>query len=198
MPGDDPLEDPLGDPFDGLLADLERQAEGLHLADRAVEVAELRIAQYAEVELIARLHAATGRPIRVGTVDGWNVEGELVGTGADWIVLEAGTDRGWALNLQLVVTIAGPGDGSVPQEARPLSARLSLRSILRRASEAGEPVAVRVTSGQVLHGMLAGVGADFVELIRDSGEATVIPLAALIGVRLRSALGSAPGSGGAS
>jgi hypothetical protein len=179
-------EGPLEDPLDDLLEDLERQAEGLHLADRAVEVAELRVAQYAEIELIARLHASAGRRVRVGTTDGWDVQGHLVRAGADWIVLADGFGRGWALTLQSVATIGGLADSTVPAAARPISARLPLRVILRRAAEAPEPVAVRVAGGRILHGRLARVGADFVELVLETGETTAVRLAALVAVQLTS------------
>ena len=43
--------------------DLEQQAEGLALAERDAAVEELSRAGYAEVELAARLHAATGNEL---------------------------------------------------------------------------------------------------------------------------------------
>lgn len=182
MPREGPREDPVG----GLLDDLEQQAAGLHLADRAVEVAELGIAQYAEVELAGRLHASAGRPVRVDTTDGWNVQGQLVRAGAGWIVLDVGGGREWALNVAAVATVGGLADGTLPPEARPISARLTLGSLLRHSDEGREGVAVRVAGGRVLHGRLARVGADFVELEQDAGGTTVIPFASLVAVQLRS------------
>lgn len=174
------------DPLDGLLDDLERQAEGLHLADRAAEVADLRIAQDAEVGLAGRWHASVDRLLRVVTADGWGVAGQLVRAGADWVVLEGGSGRGWALHLRFVATVVGLADGTVPAEARPLSARLSLGSVLRGLAETPEPVAVRVVGGLVVHGTVTRVGADFVELRLEGGEPTVVPFGALVAVQLGS------------
>ena len=61
-----------------LFDDLEQQAEGMHLADRDADVADLSLAEYARVNLAARLHAAlasrpagaTGRG-SCGSVAGW-------------------------------------------------------------------------------------------------------------------------------
>ena len=48
-----------------LFDDLEQQAEGLALAERDARVAERCRAEYAEVDLVARLHASVGTPVQV-------------------------------------------------------------------------------------------------------------------------------------
>src|SRR4051794_26600228 len=63
----------------GVLDDLEMQAGGLHLADRAVEVTALSEAQYAEVDLVARAHGSLGHVVRVATSAGEEVRGRLAG-----------------------------------------------------------------------------------------------------------------------
>ena len=74
-------DDERPDPVLGMLDDLELQAEGLHLAERAVEVDELSTAQYAEIVLVARLHASVGTTVRVGMSHGTELHGRL----ANWI-----------------------------------------------------------------------------------------------------------------
>lgn len=173
------------DPLDRLLADLEGQAEGLYLADRAAEVAELHVAQYAEVPVSARWHASVGSTLRVRASDGWALGGRLVRVGADWAHLEADGGRAWVLNLRHVATVVGLVDRAVPAEALAFTARLSLGSVLRRLADPPEPAAVRVVGGATVHGSVRRVGADFVELEPDDGEPVVVPFRAVVAVQAR-------------
>jgi hypothetical protein len=169
----------------GMLDDLEMQAEGLHLAERAVEVGELSVAQYAEIELIGRLHASVGRQLVVGTLDGLDLRGRLTATGADWLVL---TDAGgvWFTHLPAVAVLRGLAPGSLPVEARPLTSRLSLRSALRRFAEDRRSCTLHLRGGRMLHGNLTHVGADFAVLRQgETGEAVTVPLAAVAVVQGR-------------
>jgi hypothetical protein len=164
----------------GMLDDLEMQAEGLHLAERAVEVDELSAAQYAEVELVARLHATIGASVVVGTADGLQLRGRLAGAGPDWLVVDDGSGSTWFARLAEVVVINGLGSGSVPDEARPLSARLSLRSVVRGLAGDREVCGLHLRGGRTLRGEPVRVGADFVELRQDeAGELLTVPLAAV-------------------
>jgi small nuclear ribonucleoprotein (snRNP)-like protein len=175
---------PAEDPLDRLLDDLEGQAEGLYLADRAVEVAELGVAQYAEVELAGRWQASVDRPLRVVTTDGWDMRGRLVRAAADWVVLSSDEGGAWAVHLRSVALVTGLADRTVPAEARPLSARLSLGSLLRRLAGEASPVSLRLVGGRIVRGRLTRVGADFAEVRADGGEATVVAFGALVAVRL--------------
>ena len=166
------------DPVLGMLDDLELQAEGLHLAERAVEVDELSVAQYAEVELVSRLHASIGMTGRVGMADGTELHGRLAGVGADWLLVDGGPGSAWFARLAEVVVLVGLGRHAVPDEARPVSSRLSLRSVLRRFAEERQPCALHLRGGRILHGVLVRVGADFVELRQgDTDEPVSVPLA---------------------
>lgn len=162
-----------------MLDDLELQAEGLHLAERAIEVDELSVAQYAEVELVARLHASVGVALRVGTIDGLELHGRLAGAGADWILLDDGRGA-WVVHLPAVAVVGGLAPHSVPGEARALSARLSLRSVLRGLADEARSCALHLTGGRTLHGTLVRIGADFVELRqREDGDPVTVPLSAV-------------------
>jgi hypothetical protein len=167
-----------------MLDDLEMQAEGLHLAERAIEVDELRSAQYAEVELVARLHASIGAAVRVGTTDGLQLHGRLAGAGADWLLVDDGHGSAWFVRVAEVAVVSGLGSRSVPDEARPLSARLSLRSVLRRLADERESCGLFLRGGRTVRGVLARVGADFVELRQDDvGEMLTVPIAAIVVVQ---------------
>ena len=182
---------PSEDPVRALLDDLEMQADGLHLAERAVEVGELSVAEYAEVTLAARLHGSIGCSLRVGLVEGLELRGRLARVGSDWALLDDGQGSAWLVPLGSLAVIAGLGARSVPAEARSLSARLSLRSVLRRLVEEVQPGALHLRGGRILHGVLVRVGADFVEVRQsDPGDVATVPLAALTVVQVRSGAGS--------
>lgn len=168
----------------GMLDDLEMQAEGLHLAERAVEVGELGVAQYAEIELAGRLHGSVGRTVRVGTLDGLEVHGRLTATGADWILVSDAEGTVAFVQLTAVAVLGGLASTALPEAARPLTARLTLRSALRSVAEDRRPCAVHLRGGRTLTGNLIRVGADFA-VVRQSGtgEQLTVPLAAIAMVR---------------
>lgn len=163
-----------------VLEDLEMQADGLYLDDRDHEVAALAEAGYAEIALVARVSAATGRRLRVGLVDGTEVVGLLSRYGAGWLLLDAG-ESVWLVPVHAVALVEGLGAGSVPESARPRTARLSIGSVLRRLAEAGQPCVLRLLGGRLVQGLLLRVGADFVVL--RSGEIELaVPMAAFVAV----------------
>ena len=164
----------------GMLDDLEMQAEGLHLAARAVAVGELSVAQYAEGELVGRLHASVGRTVRVGTLGGLDLHGRLTGTGADWVLISDGHGRASFAHLPAVALVGGLAPGSMPVAARPLTSRLSIRSALRGLAEDRRPCTLHLTGGRVLQGNLVRVGADFAVVRQvENGEQLTVPLTAV-------------------
>lgn len=181
-----PREDHGDDSVLGMLDDLEMQAEGLHLAERAVEVGELSVAQYAEVDLVGRLHASVGRSIRVGTTGGLDLHGRLTGTGADWALISDGHGQASFVHLAGVALIGGLAPSSMPTEARPLTSRLTLRSALRGLADDRRPCTVHLAGGRTLQGNLVRVGADFAVLRQvETGEQITVPVAAIAVVQSR-------------
>ena len=170
----------------GMLDDLEMQAEGLQLAERAVEVGELSVAQYAEVELVGRLHGSVGRSVRVGTLDGLELYGRLTAIGADWFLVSDQHGGIAFVPLTAVAVVDGLAASELPEAARPLTARLTLRSALRGLAEDRRPCTLHLRGGRTLSGNLIRVGADFA-VIRQSGtgEQLTVPLAAIGVVRGR-------------
>ncbi len=180
-----------GDPGDSvraLLSDVEGQAEGLYLADREIEVAELTRAQYAEVTLTARLYAALGSSLRVRLAGdgGPALDGIVEDAGQGWFTLlvrSGSRATTWVVAVSGVVELAGLVDAAVPDTARPAAARLSIRAALRPYAEEGDRVALRLLTGGVRQGRLVRVGADFVELLMEGrGETVVVPLDAVAAV----------------
>jgi hypothetical protein len=173
---------PLGDrALLALFDDLEQQAEGLALTQRDDEILDRLRDEYAEVDLLARLHASTGREVVVGVVGAEAVAGSLARVGSDWCLLE---NSGWGaapvetlVHLPLVTSIRGLAGEAQPAAARSVLARLGLTSCLRRLAEAGRTHTVRLADGTSRSGRVTRVGADFVELWSD-GTTVVVPLAA--------------------
>ncbi|MCZ4498426.1 MAG: hypothetical protein JWQ74_979 [Marmoricola sp.] len=161
--------------------DLEMQAEGLYLEDREGAVAALAEAAYAEVTLAGRLHAAQGATLRLLLNDGADVRGRLVRSGVGWAVLDAGRSD-WLVRREAVVLVEGLGEASLPESSWPLTARLSVGSVLRRIATARRPCVVRLCSGRQLEGVLTRVGADFVT-VASGGSELVLPVSAVAAVQ---------------
>ncbi|MFL6160273.1 MAG: hypothetical protein ACJ72D_29640 [Marmoricola sp.] len=164
-----------------LFDDLEMQAEGLASEERVGQVASLADASFAEVTLPSRLHAALGADLRVGLVSGPDVRGRLTRVGAGWLLLDA-SGAEWLVRLDAVTYLDGAGHGSVPEDLWSMTARLSVRSVLRRIASDRRPVVLHLVGGGQVSGSLGRVGADFLELRTATGELAVL-LARVAAVR---------------
>jgi hypothetical protein len=163
-----------------VLDDLEQQAEGLALTARDAEVAEQSRAEYARVDLSARLHGSLGRRLSIGVRGVAALDGVLSGVGAGWVLVDVGAAE-WVVPLAGIVSLRGMAERGVPVEARPITARLGLSSALRRVAEERAEVLLHRVDGSLDRGVLTRVGADFVELrVRDT---EVVPFSALAAVR---------------
>lgn len=174
-----------GDGLERLFEELERQAEGLALTERDADVGEQRRAEYAEVDLAARLHASAGGRLTLVVGGVGPLEGRLQRVGAGWLLLE---DRGgdWVVALSAVTVVRGLADRAMAAEARSVLSRLSLGAALRRLAERRAEVAVHLVDGTVTHGLLGRVGADFVERrVGEPGQGGVeaVPFTAIAAVR---------------
>lgn len=168
-----------------LLEDLEQQAEGLALDERHAEVRDLAAMEFAQVTLAERLHASVRHPLRVELVDGVVVQGAPVRVGLDWLLLQSGPEVEWVVPTASVVSVKGLPARSASTEAWSLTARLSLRSVLRRLAEDRLPCVVHLRGGLRREVLLGRVGADFCEVwpSREDTESEVVPLAGLVAVR---------------
>ena len=167
--------------------DLEQQAQGLHLLERDAEVADLTAAEYAGVDLASRLHASFDLDLQVRLLGGRVVSGRLVRTGDDWFLL-ADPRAEWVVRYAAVASIDGLSPRADNQDTWSVADRLSLRSVLRRLSAAGESCAVHFTDERQVEGRIGRVGGDFFELHRGEGAgqgAQVVPTGAVAALQER-------------
>src|SRR6478672_12373653 len=87
-------EERLLDLFD----DLEQQAAGLALGERDALVAEQSRAEYAGVDLAARLHASAGSPVQVDVAGLGTIDASLRRVGEGWCLLD-GSGQAWVVAL---------------------------------------------------------------------------------------------------
>ncbi len=158
--------------------DLEQQAEGLALAERQAEVAELTIAEYAQVSLASRLHASLGRELRVRLVGGVVLAGRLARVGEDWMMVVEGTTEHVVRNAA-VVALSGLSPRAASEQTWRAIDRLSLRALLRRLAVGASTCAVQFLDAAVLEGRVGRVGRDFFEIYVGEGRdrvTQVVPL----------------------
>jgi hypothetical protein len=174
----------LGELFD----DLEQQADGLALAQRDAEVAELVRAEYAQVDLEARLHASLGGRLLLDVEGAGVLDGTLTRVGAGWCLLGA-HGREWLVRLAATRSLRGLAERAVAVRARPVTSRLGLGSALRRVAEDRDEVVLHRTDGTTSRGRLVRVGVDFVDLgaaddgAESTGLAQTVPLHAFAALR---------------
>jgi hypothetical protein len=169
--------------LEGLFDDLEQQAEGLALSDRDALVAEQRVAEYARVDLAARLHGSVGRHLACEVAGVGRVEGELSRVGDGWLLLLAGRDE-WLVRVPAVLALAGLLDRALTADLRRVTTRLGVGSVLRQVAEDRAEVLVHRVDGGTQHALLGRVGADFVEVTDPAtGHAVVLPFATIAAVR---------------
>ena len=165
-----------------LFDDLEQQAAGLSLAERDAEVAELRRAEYAEVDLAARLRASVGARLLVDVLGVGAIEGELHRVGEGWLLLGAAQD--WIVAATALGSVRGLLDRVAPSGPRPVQGRLGIGSVLRGVAVARSEVVLHRSDGRSTRGALGRVGADFVELhVGESGHVEVLPFTGVAAVR---------------
>jgi hypothetical protein len=169
--------------LEGLFDDLEQQAEGLALSERDALVAEQRVAEYARVDLAARLHGSVGTRLGCEVVGVGRVEGGLSRVGDGWLLLETDHEE-WLVRLYAVLALHGLSERAVAADLRRVTARLGVASALRQVAEDCAEVLVHLIDGRTLRVLLGRVGADFVE-VADAGtrQVSVLPFTAVAAVR---------------
>lgn len=150
--------------------DLEQQAEGLALSARDAEVAELGRAEYAQVELAARLHGSAGDRVGLTVAGVGRLEATLVRVGPDWCLVDDGAHE-WLVRLPAVRRVRGLGERAVDARHRSIGARLSFGSVLRGVADEGAPVLVHLLDGETVRAVVRRVGADFLEVVQRPEDA---------------------------
>ena len=170
-----------------LLDDLEQQAEGLHLVERDLEVADRTRAEYAQVSLASRLHGLDGRGVRLSLLGGVDLAGTVTRTGVDWLLVTDDPGREWLVRHAAVAVVRGASGRAVSDDALGVLRRLPLRAVLRRLADDGVECVLHLVDGARVDGRLLRLGADFAE-VRLTGKTTtegydVVPLAAMAAVQ---------------
>lgn len=180
--------------WDDLFRDLEAQLDAADRADLAAEVADRTRRELARVRLVDRLRAAVGAQLTVTVLGGSSVSGSLLDVGPDWLLVAEGAARQALVPSAAVLGVAGlPRRAAAPGSEGSVAARLTLGFALRGVARDRSAVALLLVSGDLLHGTIDSVGADFVDLSHHSvGEprrrgdligARAVPVSAIAVVR---------------
>ena len=144
-----------------LFDDLEQQAEGLALAARDAEVAELGRAEYAHVDLTSRVHGSVRGRLALAVDGVGRMDVELVRAGADWCLVRDALHE-WLVRYEL-----GGLEGLVDRSHRPGSCPHQM------------PAAVEVA---VLEARRKHPGWGARRIVHELGRAGVVPVPSQSGV----------------
>jgi hypothetical protein len=134
-------------------------------ADLAAEVADRTRGEVARLRLVDRLRAAIGYGVGLTLPAERTFTGTLRDVGPDWLLLTEPPGREVLVALAAVCAVTGLGDLSMqPGSEGRVTARLGLRSVLRRLARDRAQLAAALTDGSVLIGTFDRIGADFFEL----------------------------------
>ncbi|MSX13020.1 MAG: hypothetical protein F2797_01600 [Actinobacteria bacterium] len=131
-------------------------------ADVVAEAAELVEVEQARVRLLDRLLVTTGR-VGISVAGLPVIYGVVVDVGADLIVTSGAGEQVWALRSAAVIAVSGLAVGLRNESSGPVIPELTWPRYLRQL--AGSEVRVHSRDGVIHVGQLAGVGADFFDLI---------------------------------
>jgi hypothetical protein len=158
--------------WNDLFADLEGQLGAAADAQFSSDVADRTRGERASVALEARFAGAVGATVSVTLRDGERFSGTLTDVASTWILVSESARQSW-IPLHALVALGGLGPRAVelPAVARKLSVGHALRALSRDRSEV-----VVCTTGGRWSGIIAQVGADYVEIReRDTRALTVLP-----------------------
>ncbi len=169
------------DELSSLFEDLEQQAAGIELAERDAELVDRARGEYAAVALADRVHASVGHSVRLALEGSEVVEGAVLEAGRDWVLVARHQTAATVLvRLAAVVVARGLSFRSLPEPARPVTARLGFGAALHRMAEQGTGLRLHLTSGPFGPASAVRIGADFVELDPGGGEpVAVVPFGAI-------------------
>ncbi len=150
--------------WDSLFADLEAEYDALQARELAAELPDRVRGELASVTLADRLRAAIGREVSVTVAGGGALAGRLLDVGSDWLLVQENPGRQGLVPLASVSSFACLARGARVAEPGSVAARLPLTAALRAVARDRGTVAVMLTDGATLHGVIARVGADFVDV----------------------------------
>lgn len=148
--------------WETLFADMEAQLDAALAADRQVQVAELTRAERATVSLADRARASHGARVRLLVRTGESVEGVLVDSAPEWMLVAPSAVQQVLVPAAAVAAVAGlAAHGAPPVGAA--ERRLGLGHALRALAR--DRLTVRVCAlGAEVVGRIERVGSDHLEL----------------------------------
>lgn len=156
-----------------LFDDLAAQQAAMELRERDAEIAEHTRAERGQLQLLDRLTAALGDPLRCRVRGVGRIEGLLTDVGADWVLIEASANAPASRELLLPVAALLAIEGlSTRAEVDPAAAsrRLGMRHALRAVSRDRAPVRLHDVEGEHLTGTIDAVLADHLDLSRHADD----------------------------
>ena len=165
--------------WDDLFADLEAQLGAAHEARFQAEVSDLTRAERSAIELAERLMTARGTSVSLMLRDGEPVNGVVVDAAAQWLLLGQ-TGPQTLVPMHAIAWVSGlpPRTSHLSEVERRLGIGHALRALARDRAR----VIVDYGAGEVT-GLIAVVGADYVELSTSIGATSAVPIAAIMRVR---------------
>lgn len=168
--------------WDALFLDLEAQMSAAKDAQFQADVSDRTRSERATIELAERLLTAKGKPVVLTLRHGQIVQGIVVDAAVQWLLLGA-TGPQTLVPMRAVAMVTGlpPRTTHVSEVER----RLGIGHALRALSRDRARVIVDFGAGEVT-GLIATVGADYVEISTSVGATSAVPTDAVM--RVRSAL----------
>lgn len=167
--------------WESLFGDLEGQMAAARGDEWRAEVSDRTRGERAAVDLPARIAASQGSELTLVLIDGERVSGALEDSAHDWLLL---VDPGGRQHLVPTAAIASvSGLSASAHHLTEVERRLGVSHALRALSRDRARVRVRTMGGE-LHGVIAAVLADHIEVAMEGGDRprSAVPLAALVEV----------------
>ncbi|MBO9555533.1 hypothetical protein [Cellulomonas sp.] len=170
--------------WETLFADMEAQLDAARAAERQVQVAELTRAERATVTLADRVRASRGSRVRLLVLTGESIEGELVDSATEWLLVAPSAVQRVLVPVAAVAAVSGLAAHGAPP-AGATERRLGLGHALRALAR--DRMTVRVSAqGADVVGRVERVGSDHLEIGAThelAGRVWTIPFASLAAVR---------------
>jgi len=151
--------------WERLIDELGAAVDAEDRRELVAEVADRTRHETARLHVVDRLRAAAETQVTIG-VDGWDpVRGRACRVGPDWLLVEAAAGPDVLLATPAILWIEALPPRAVDPAAVPaVDQRLGFRSVLRAVARDRRVVLVRLRDGTECRGVVARVGADFVDV----------------------------------
>ncbi len=165
--------------WEDLFSDFEGQWNAAQEEDWRAQVAERTRGERGAVELSARVMAARGSEVFLTLLDGEMLKGELTDCTHTWLLIVDLGHRQHLVPAHAVAMVRGLDH--VGRTLSEVERRLGLSHVLRVLSRDRVRVRVRTVGGEV-HGVIATVQADHIDVAGDGPLRTSVPFAQIVEV----------------